>query len=230
MCHRMIPTLLLLLFPVTTALAVEQERRRRPRREPPPPRDVDRDAPRGDRWREREGPPPEHKSPMRPEGRRGDRRPLFGEMRGERLERVIEFIKDRFPERHEELQRLHETDSDLFNRRLRRMMPRIMRMIEAVERNPEAGQLTIDVEQLSMEIHERVERYFDAIDPERQETLRREIHELATRQFDVRQELREIEIVRMERRLDAIRARLRRNEEHREERIERVLEELGVID
>ena len=230
MCPRMIPTLLLLLYPVTTALAVEQEGKRRPRREPPPPRDVDRDAPRGDRWREREGPPPEHKRPMRPDGRRGDRRPLFSEMRGERLERVLEFLEDRFPERHKELQRLHETDPDLFSRRLRRMMPRIMRMIEAVERNPDVGKLTIEVEQLSMEIYERVERYFDAIDPERQGTLRREIHELAARQFDIRQELREIEITRMERRLDAIRVQLRRNEDHREERIERVLEELGVID
>jgi hypothetical protein len=215
---------------VTTALAVEQERRRRPRREPPPPRDVDRDAPRGDRWREREGPPPEHKSPMRPEGRRGDRRPFFNEMRGERLERVLGFLEEHFPERHEQLLQLQESDPDGFSRRLRRMMPRIMRMIEAVERSPDVGKMTVEVEQLAFEIHNRVEQYFDAIGSERQETLRREIHKLAARQFDIRQELREIEITRMERRLDAVRAQLRRNEEHREERIERVLEELGVID
>jgi len=146
----------------------------------------------------------------------------------EQLETVLEFIKDHFPERYGEISALREQNPDIFRRRVGRMFPRIMRIMERSERNPQAGELMLEEDRLGLEINRLVEHYYDAEDAGRVADIRREIRELVTRRFEVRQQLREREVRQLERRLEAIRTQLQRDADRREERINDALQELGI--
>ena len=60
--------------------------------------------------------------------------------------------------------------------------------------------------------------------------VRDEIREMVEKQFDTRLEMRELEIQRLERRLQAIRTQTELDREHREQRIEQQMGELGVFE
>ena len=163
------------------------------------------------------------------QGRRG-----FGRDEGvrrfsdEQLDSVLEFIKEHFPERHAELSTLRENNPDMFRRRASRMFPRIMRIMERSERNPEAGALMLEEDRLGFQIHRLVEQYFDTDDENRIARLRGELRELVTKQFDTRLRLRELEVRKLERRLEAIKTQLQRDADRRQERITDALGELGI--
>lgn len=162
-------------------------------------------------------------------GRRG-----FGRGEGsrrfsdEQLDSVLEFIKEHFSERHNEISALRENNPDMFRRRASRMFPRIMRIMERSERNPEAGALMLEEDRLGFQIHRLVEHYFDTDDSDRIARLRGELRELVTKQFDTRQRLRALEVRKLERRLEAIRAQLERDADRRLDRINDALDELGI--
>lgn len=161
---------------------------------------------------------------------RRDRAPVDREAFADEVERVQAFLKEHFPERLRELKAFRAENPEGFRRRLAQIVPRMRRMMSMLERNPEAGKLMIHQEQLEMEIHKRVEMYFETTDSAKLRDLRREIRRLVEEKFDVRLKLRDQEVQRLERRLDAVKKQLERDVDQRDERIRQIVEELGIFD
>lgn len=150
----------------------------------------------------------------------GDR--PFGEIR--------EFLEEHFPDRLAEMERFRETNPEGFRQQMGRMFPRVRRMMEMQRRNPEAAHVMLREQRLEFQIQSLVEQYFAATSDERISELRAEIREMVEKQFDTRLEMRELEIQRLERRLQAIRTQTELDREHREQRIEQQMGELGVFE
>ena len=132
------------------------------------------------------------------------------------------------PRPEQKISALRENNPDMFRRRASRMFPRIMRIMERSERNPEAGALMLEEDRLGLQINRLVEHYFDTDDADRIARLRGELRELVTKQFDTRQRLRELEVRKLQRRLEAIKTQLQRDADRRQERITHALGELGI--
>lgn len=155
--------------------------------------------------------------------------PSDPERPGAEMERVRRFVRKHFPEGMEKLEKFRRRRPDAFRRHMRQMMPRIRRMMETMERNPEAGALMVHEERLNLDIQRIAREYSQAVDPDRLEALRHEIRARVEERFDVRLNRREQEIQRLERRLEAIRAQLANDLESREFQIEQELLDLGVL-
>ena len=180
---------------------------------------------------------PRFRQPDRRRRERGRGRDRPGEPGGfrteefaEDMERIQKFLAEHFPERLGELQSFRRGNPAGFQRRMGQMMPRLRRIMDMLKRNPEAGRLMIREERLEFQIHRSADRYFEVTEPDRLRELRDEIRRLVEEKFEVRLKLREQEIQRLERRLDAIRKQLDRDIEHRRQRIEQSLGELGIFD
>jgi len=135
-----------------------------------------------------------------------------------------------FPERLAELEAFQSENPEGARRRMGGMFPRVCRLMEMMERNPEAGELMLREERLNFEIYRMIDEYFAAADPGRIEALRGEIRAKVEQRFNVRMELRGQEIARLERRLEVIKKQLGDDAEHRGERIDLELHDLGVFD
>ena len=86
-------------------------------------------------------------------------------------------------------------------------------MMEAFERSPETAALMVQQEKLSFRIGMAVDHYFDATGADKLQALRKAIRELVTERFEIRQQLRQRDVNRLERRLEAVRAQLERDAE-----------------
>lgn len=168
--------------------------------------------------------------PARRNDRPGRPRAFTAEEFAEEMERVQAFLEEHFPERLRELQAFRRDNPAGFQRRIGQMLPRMRRMMDMLERNPEAGKLMLREERLGFQIHRLVDRYFQATDSDRLAGLRSRIRELVQEQFEVRLKLRQQEVRRLERRLAAIKTKLQRDRDRREDRIEQSLEDLGVFE
>ena len=145
------------------------------------------------------------------------------------MERVRRFVREHFPERMEKMEQFRQRNPDGFRRHMRQMMPRIRRMMETMERDPEAGALMVHEEHLNLDIQRMAREYSQAVDPDRLDALRHEIRARVEERYDVRLKRRDQEIQRLERRLEAIRAQLANDLENREFQIEQELLDLGVV-
>lgn len=170
-------------------------------------------------------------------GRRGrfdgggpDRGPRFfdGEEWAEDIEAVRAFLEEHFPDRFDELKRLRTTNPRQFRMIMGQMMPRVHRMMEMMERSPEAGRQLIREQRLGFEIERFTEEYFRTQDEKTQNEIRLEVRRRVEEQFDIRLQLREMERERLEHRLEAMRRTLDRERQQRNERIQQVLDDLGV--
>lgn len=145
------------------------------------------------------------------------------------MERIHQFVHKHFPDRVEKLEEFKHRNPRAFRQHMREMMPRIRRMMHTMERDPEAGELMIREEHLNMEIRHLSQEYARAGEPEHREALRHEIRNRLEERFDVRVKRREGEIDRLERRLELVRVQLDRDLDHRGQRIEEELLDLGVL-
>ena len=148
---------------------------------------------------------------------------------GAEMERVRRFVREHFPERMEKMEQFRQRNPDGFRRHMRQMMPRIRRMMETMERDPEAGALMVHEEHLNLDIQRMAREYSQAVDPDRLDALRHEIRARVEERYDVRLKRRDQEIQRLERRLEAIRAQLANDLESREFQIGQELLDLGVV-
>lgn len=146
------------------------------------------------------------------------------------IEDLLAFVQEHFPIRYEQLNTLRESDAEGFVRRIRQMAPRIGRMRELFERNPENAQLMVREQKLGFEIQRRVDHYFEAGETLQREELRDEIRSLVEERLGVQHKLRELEVERLERRLRAVKKTLDRDRDRRDQQVEYTLEDLGVFD
>ena len=146
------------------------------------------------------------------------------------FERVRQFVTEHFPERLAELEEFQSENPNAARRRMAHMFPRVRRIMEMMERNPEVGELMIREQRLQFETQRLLDEYFSVNDSDRLNDLREKIRANVAEGFDVRIRLRTQEVERLERRLEVIRQQLGADAEHRDERIQMELHDLGVFD
>ena len=151
-------------------------------------------------------------------------RPLFNRISDEERVRVRDFLAEHFPVLSTELRELERRNPRLFQRRLRQIVPRIVRLMQEMEKDEELGLLGIEEEQLEFEIRLKVRAFLDANDEDVQRDLRTGIEGLIARQFDIRQQRSERMIQKLEHRLDHLKRQAERRAANREKLISRDVE------
>ena len=138
--------------------------------------------------------------------------------------RLREFLEEFFPEQAEDLRILERFNRRRFQRRMREIMPRILRLMRELERDEELGLLGIEEERLELQIHRAVRVYFDTSDQAERQEIRARIEEAIAQQFDIRQRRSERTIHKLERRLERLKRHVVQRAEKRDELIARELE------
>lgn len=126
----------------------------------------------------------------------------IGEMGRERVEQTMKFLKQHYPQMHERLQRLRESDPRGFYRQLMRIAPRMPELIDLIETRPELAKMMIEEHQLEMDIRDEMLRHARAKSDDMRAEAKQRLHELVSRQFDVRQNRLKAIIADLERELE----------------------------
>jgi hypothetical protein len=198
----------------------------------PPPKDVpvlhgeEEPAPAPPRA---EGKPgvPEHppQPPGQPRGQRpGERQHPPGfwrRMPPQERARLEAFVEEHFPRLYLELERHKDRKHKDMPRRIRRIMPEMLRLMEAMETHPELGTLMIQERRIDMDLHRLVRQYRTCEKEEKRARLRKQVHERCARAFDIRHQRREIEIRGLEVRIEELKQRHAQAAEMRKKLIER---------
>jgi len=143
-------------------------------------------------------------------------------------ELALEVLKDINPEVAERLGEW-EDNPQRIRMMLGRQMPRIQKLIQTKKSDPELYGLTVKDMKLGLECEKLSREFRDAGrdgDEGRADRIRGEVAELVDQHFDVRQQMREMELERMERRLAQARKQLEKRSKMRGELIEQRVTEL----
>jgi hypothetical protein len=146
------------------------------------------------------------------------------ELTEEQSERVLEFMRQNFPERHQMLERLRERRPEMFAERLRKMAPRIMDMLGQLDAHPELGAVLIEQHKLQEELHDLMRSIRRRGETEPDSEQMSQIQEKVTRLVQLRLERRAFEIEGLARRLDEQRNRLDEDSERIDELVDEELE------
>jgi len=121
--------------------------------------------------------------------------------------RVAAFLEEHFPRLFEEMKRSSDRGGERFERRVYRILPEILELMEVMETDPQRGALMIQERRLDMRLHHLARRY-RAVDDERQRArLRDETRRLGAEMFDLRHQRRALEIMRLEVRILELKGR-----------------------
>jgi len=200
-----LPAILILAVAVTAAPA----RAQRPAQGPPADRDRPapvHDAPAHDQQHD-EADPDKHRHPVHDRLRGRDRFRL-SDQEAEQALRVIGRLK---PELGEELTRLREDEPRRFARELEGRFPRVRWLLRLKRFDPEMFELRMrDMElyRSSRDLAERVRAAREAGRSEAEAAAREKLDDVVARHFEVRQQIREAELARLERRLAELREQI----------------------
>lgn len=193
-------------------------------------------------WEDEDGPPKRERRQRRHyegrgrgfqrEGRRRGRpsedRPHSREEMREFREKAVRFVKEHFPERHEEMMALRERSPHEFRRRMMEVLPKVKELMMLMDHNPELGELVIEERQIQFEVEKSARLYSETDDRSTRDAIRRDIRDLAEEMHEVRVEIAEHKIEQLEKRLERVKTRLDRDRSSKDQRIERFMRELGV--
>jgi hypothetical protein len=150
--------------------------------------------------------------------------PRFFEPRPEDRERVRRFLEEHFPRMAQELRRLEQRNPRMVRRRLREMMPRIIRLMHELEKDEELGLLGVEEERLEFQIQQGVRLYLETAHSQEREAAKAKVEQLIAEQFDVRQQRAQRTIEHLEHRLQRLKRHLERRAREREEVIAQEIE------
>lgn len=132
--------------------------------------------------------------------------PLWSRLSEEERGEVQAFMLEHFPRMYEEMERLQERNPERYQHRMMRLAPEMRGLMDQMAINPERGGLMIEERRLDLEIRMLSGRVRRADNPDL-ERVRERMHDLCTRQFDVRHRRREMEIHELEARIGELRQR-----------------------
>jgi hypothetical protein len=150
--------------------------------------------------------------------------PWFELSPDERAE-LRQFVREHFPEIAEELEALREQSPERFERRLRRIAPDMLRLMDTMQIDPRRGILMVQERRLDMRIRQRVRQYRLTENVETRTEIRGQVRLLLGEQFDLRRQRRELEIRQLENRLGELRQHLANSNAKRDQIIEDQLDE-----
>ncbi len=145
-------------------------------------------------------------------------------------QRAIEFVRNHFPERHEQMMNLRESDPREFRRRMMELLPRIRQAMTLMERDPEMGRLVIRERQVHFQIEKAGRDYSETDSVTTRDAIRRDIRRMAEEMHEIRSGIAEHKIAQLEKRLEQVRNRLERDRERKNQRIEEFIEKLGILE
>jgi hypothetical protein len=145
---------------------------------------------------------------------------IFDEWPAEEIEAVSEFVRKRFPELARLLRNLEESNPREFELRMQELMPRMVRLMNAVRDDAEIGELGVREEQLHMQIHRNVIAFADAQKEPARENRRERVEGLVAELFEVRQKRGELTVQRLEARLERLKKQMEKREADKERLIQ----------
>ena len=151
---------------------------------------------------------------------------LWQRMSERERDELKSFIAEHYPERYDDMLELEETDPEMFSRQLGRMLPEMMKMHELSQDDPELFEVRIAEHRTEYELRRLARRYRHAADEGQREEFRGLMRPLVERQFDLRQQRMEFEIVHLEQRIQSLRQNMERRAEDREAEIIRAIEQI----
>ncbi len=189
----------------------------------------DRDSPPEPQARFHRAPPGSRMGPgdKRPFGRR-PRRPefdLWKRLSETEREGVRAFAQEHFPRMYEQLQRAEERNPVRFRRRMRKILPHLLELMDIMETDPDRGALMIQERRLDIRIRQAASRYRSADGEAQRSRLSKKLRESCAELFDCRQRRRALEILRLEARINELNDRHEEAEGMREQLIDRIFKE-----
>lgn len=155
--------------------------------------------------------------------------PLWSRLSEEERAEVQAFMLEHFPRMYEEMERLQERSPERYQHRMMRLAPEMRGLMDQLAENPERGGLMIEERRLDMEIRMLSGRVRRADNPDL-ERVRERMHDLCTRQFDVRHRRREMEIHELEARIGDLRQRQAEAARMRDQIIEKAVNDRMEFD
>ena len=146
-------------------------------------------------------------------------------MTEEERQEVERFVEERFPRMFVELQRIKERRPQRFERRMSRVAPEILHIMEMMELNPERGALLIQERQLDIEMRQVTSKCRFAKGEQKGRRLRGRLRGLCERAFDCRHQRQMLEIRELEARLAELLNRLEESAAMREQLITQEVKE-----
>jgi len=135
----------------------------------------------------------------------------------EQEEELLEFLRDKSPERHEHLLSLREADERAY-RRTARALYLFMRRVKALPAHVQGPY--IEMTDLTVEMWKRAQALRDLTDPQEKARHLAELRELAARRFDAEQVVREHRIAQLEEEIAHLRQQWKERSANRRQAIE----------
>lgn len=189
----------------------------------------DRDRPPGPQARPHREPPGSRMDPRgkRPFGPRPHRPEfdLWKRLPETERERVKAFAQEHFPRMYEQLQRAEERSPKRFLRRMKKVVPHLLELMDIMETDPDRGTLLIQERRLAMRIRQSASRYRSVGEERQRSRLGKQLRESCADLFDSRQRRRALEILRLEARITELNDRHEETASMREELIDRIFKD-----
>lgn len=176
----------------------------------------------------REGPLEGRGHGARPAGRggRGLERGIWRRLSDEERTELYEFVQENFPELHKELETLRQDQARQFQRRMARLAPKLLDLLDLMEIDPERGKLAIKEHKLEIQLRVLLLQYHKSQDESERAELRALIRPAVEKKLECRQQRHEQEIRDLEARITHLRKRLEQAAANRDKLVERALERL----
>ncbi|GMV97905.1 MAG: hypothetical protein AMXMBFR83_22580 [Phycisphaerae bacterium] len=120
----------------------------------------------------------------------------------ERIDQLMRFTRENFPQVHDRLRRLREADPVAFQHMIRRTAARLQNILDAQQRDPRLAERMIEEQRIQLALADLARRYHQARTDGERERIRRQIEARLGERFERQQGRARREIENLRRRLD----------------------------
>ena len=185
---------------------------------PPPPLESSIAPPRG--LQEQPPRPPEQQH----RGRHVRFQPMQGELDSPQMQAVFRLLSEYYPEWKEMFEQAKgKQGRRMLRRKLWKYWPKITKLAETYRTDPELTEKLIEDSYMRNQADKLAQEYHRTKEPDKKEQIKRELTELLSHQFEVRQWIRERKLSNLEKQIDQLRTELRQRLEKRDKLIQHQL-------
>ena len=157
---------------------------------------------------------------------RGPGRMLWQKMSEEEKTELKAFILEHFPDLYQSVMGLEETEPLLFDRKMARIVPEMIRLKGMSEDDPGFFKIMKQLHKTEFSLRRLVREYRHSDDDIEKAKLVDQIKPLVEKRFDLKQQMMEREITRLEERVDQLRKRVSRIVENRDAEVKKDLDDI----
>jgi hypothetical protein len=134
--------------------------------------------------------------------------------------RLMEFASKNFPQLHQRLIAVRDSNPILFGQMIKRVRGPISEIMRVQERNPELAEKLIQAHRIEIEITDLRGQYLSAGTDQQREQIKSKMRELVTRRGELRLERLKDEVRDLEKRLDQAKNEVVRREKNKDQIVE----------